>query len=98
MDAVQNASTVSHLFSIATLILFQRQLDANYVSSVYATRAVLRDMKRHAGVAGSGGARVVFTSSQAGLLGVFGYSAYSASKFALRGLAETLQMEVCVCE
>jgi len=27
-------------------------------------------------------------------LGLYGYTAYSASKYALRGLAETLQMEV----
>ena len=33
-------------------------------------------------------------SSQAGQTGVYGYTAYSASKFALRGLAETLHMEV----
>ena len=32
--------------------------------------------------------RVVFVSSQAGQIGVFGYTAYSATKFALRGLAE----------
>jgi len=36
----------------------------------------------------------VFLSSQAGQTGVYGYTGYSASKFALRGLAETLQMEV----
>jgi 3-dehydrosphinganine reductase len=29
-----------------------------------------------------------------GLTGLFGYTAYSASKFALRGFAEALQMEV----
>lgn len=38
--------------------------------------------------------RVVFISSQAGQCAIYGYSAYSASKFALRGLAECLQMEV----
>ena len=37
----------------------------------------------------------MFLSSQAGQTGVYGYTGYSASKFALRGLAETLQMEVC---
>ncbi len=37
---------------------------------------------------------IIFTSSQAGQVGVYGYTAYSASKFALRGLAEALQMEV----
>ena len=38
--------------------------------------------------------RIVYVSSQAGQTGVYGYTAYSASKFALRGLAETLHMEV----
>lgn len=38
--------------------------------------------------------RIVFVSSQAGQLGLFGYTAYSSSKFAIRGLAEALQMEV----
>ena len=38
--------------------------------------------------------RVVFVSSQAGQMGLYGFSSYSASKFALRGLAESLHMEV----
>ena len=63
-------------------------MDVNYFGAVNATRAVIRGMKaRQEG-------RVVFFSSQAGQLGVFGYSGYSASKFALRGMAEALQMEV----
>ena len=40
--------------------------------------------------------RIMFVSSQAGQIGLFGYTAYSPSKFALRGLAESLQMEVSV--
>ena len=63
-------------------------MNANYIGSVYATRAVITDMKRH------NTGRIVFISSQAGQVGVFGYTAYSASKFALRGFAEALQMEV----
>ena len=31
---------------------------------------------------------------QAGQIGIFGYTAYSASKFALRGFSEALQMEL----
>ena len=63
-------------------------MDVNYLGSVYVTRAVIPSMKaRRSG-------RVVFISSQAGQLGLFGYTGYSASKFALRGLAEALQMEV----
>lgn len=41
--------------------------------------------------------RIMFVSSQAGQIGLFGYTAYSPSKFALRGLAESLQMEVSLC-
>ena len=62
-------------------------MNVNYMGSVFATRAVIGQMKiRNHG-------RVVFISSQAGQMGLFGFSAYSASKFALRGLAESLQME-----
>ncbi|XP_076449005.1 3-dehydrosphinganine reductase-like [Babylonia areolata] len=67
---------------------FKRMMDINYHGSVLLTRAVLPGM-----VARRQG-RVVFVSSMAGQLGLFGYTAYSSSKFALRGLAESLQMEV----
>lgn len=63
-------------------------IDINYISAVHATKAVISSMKSR------NGGRIVFVSSQAGQLGLFGYTAYSASKFALRGLAESLQMEV----
>ncbi|KAL2940132.1 3-dehydrosphinganine reductase TSC10A [Bienertia sinuspersici] len=41
-----------------------------------------------------GPASIAIMSSQAGQVGIYGYTAYSASKFALRGLAESLQQEV----
>lgn len=59
----------------------------NLLGSIYATKVVLPSMvKRRSGA-------IVFISSQAGQLGLYGYTAYSATKYALRGLAETLQME-----
>lgn len=65
-------------------------MEVNYLGSVYPTRAVITTMKeRRMG-------RIMFVSSQAGQIGLFGYTAYSPSKFALRGLAEALQMEVCI--
>ena len=63
-------------------------MEANYLGTVYATRAALPYMKK------SNHGRIVFISSQAGQLGLYGYSSYSGSKFALRGFAEALQMEV----
>jgi len=63
-------------------------MDLNYFGSIFATRAVIPEMKtRQQG-------RIVFLSSQAGQIGLFGFTGYSATKFALRGLAEGLQMEV----
>jgi 3-dehydrosphinganine reductase len=41
-----------------------------------------------------GGGRIVFVSSQVAQVAIHGYTAYAASKWALRGLAEALQMEV----
>lgn len=63
-------------------------LDINYLGSIYMTRAVLPSLMEHK----SG--TIVFVSSIAGLMGLYGYTAYSGSKFALLGLAESLQMEV----
>jgi len=37
---------------------------------------------------------LVAVSSTAGLIGVFGYSAYAPAKYAVRGLAETLRPEL----
>ena len=38
------------------------------------------------------GGAIIFTSSLAGLTGVYGLSAYCGSKFAIRGYAESLAM------
>ncbi|XP_031662300.1 3-ketodihydrosphingosine reductase-like [Oncorhynchus kisutch] len=66
---------------------FRSLMEVNYLGSVYPTRAVIATMKeRRMG-------RIMFVSSQAGQIGLFGYTAYSPSKFALCGLAESLQME-----
>jgi len=67
---------------------FERQMRVNYFGMVHSIRAVLPGMQtRRAG-------HIVGVSSAAGLFGVFGYSAYSPAKFAVRGLLETLRMEL----
>ena len=60
----------------------------NVLGSMYLTRELIPGMKKR------GKGWVVFVSSQAGQVGLYGFSAYSASKFALRGLAEALRMEI----
>jgi len=69
-------------------VLIQALWQVNVQGCVHATKAVLESM-----VARQTGA-VVFISSIAGQLGLYGYTAYSTTKFALRGLAETLHMEL----
>ncbi|GMI90924.1 hypothetical protein HRI_002761700 [Hibiscus trionum] len=41
-----------------------------------------------------GAASIALMSSQVGQAGVYGFAAYSATKFGLRGLEEALQQEV----
>ncbi|XP_045617477.1 3-ketodihydrosphingosine reductase [Procambarus clarkii] len=68
--------------------LLKQMMDVNYTGSFIITQEVVRSMKQQReGV-------VVFTSSQAGLLGLYGFTAYSAAKSALVKLAESLHMEV----
>lgn len=63
-------------------------LNTNLLGSILLTRNVVAGMKsRKCGT-------IVFVASQAAQAGLYGYTAYSASKFGLRGLAEALHMEV----
>ncbi|CAM9358961.1 unnamed protein product [Laminaria digitata] len=68
---------------------FERILRVNTLGTAFVTRALLPGMKA------AGGGRILMTSSMAGQqTGIYGYCAYSASKFALVGMAQALQMEV----
>lgn len=68
-----------------------KMMDLNYFGTYYPTRYCLENMKkRREGT-------IVITASQAALMGIYGYGAYSAAKFALRGLAETIAMEATHC-
>ena len=75
-------------FGDASLEAHERSMAVNYFGSLYVVRAALPAMRaRRKG-------RIVFISSGAGLMGLFGYTTYSPSKFALRGLAEALRAEL----
>jgi len=67
----------------------QQMMSLNYFGSIWTTRSVLPSMKE----SGRGGV-LVFVASQGGLVGVYGMTSYCASKFAVRGFAEALAMEV----
>ncbi len=75
-------------FAEIPLEIFEQTMAINYFGSLYSVRAVLSAMEeRKRG-------HIVLISSGAGLIGLYGYTAYSPSKFALRGLAESLRGEL----
>jgi 3-dehydrosphinganine reductase len=78
-------------FESIPLADFERAMAVNYFGALHTVRAALPSMKAR------GAGHIAFISSGAGLIGVFGYSAYAPSKFAVRGLAEVLRAELAPC-
>jgi 3-dehydrosphinganine reductase len=68
--------------------IFEKSMSVNYFGSLYAIKSVLPSMKQQQG------GQIIIVSSGAGLIGIYGYTSYSPSKFALRGLAESLRGEL----
>ena len=68
--------------------IFHWTMDINYFGTVNVCQALLPDLIAR----GSG--HIVNFSSLAGVIGVFGYTAYSGSKFAVRGYSEALRSEM----
>ena len=68
--------------------VFREQMEVDYFGTLHAIRAVVPSMIER------GRGHLVTVSSTAGLIGVFGYSAYAPAKFAVRGLSETLRAEL----
>ena len=68
--------------------VFERVMAVNYMGSVDCTRAILPQMRAQ------GAGVIVMVDSLAGKIGEPSTSAYSASKFALRGFSEALRVEV----
>ena len=62
------------------------QLRTNYIGALHLAHIVAPRL--------SEGGHLVFVASGAAILGIHGYSGYGASKFAVRGLAEVLRVEL----
>jgi 3-dehydrosphinganine reductase len=75
-------------FEDIALRVHERSMAVNYFGTLHIVRATLPAMRaRRSG-------RIVMISSGAALMGIFGYASYCPSKFALKGLAETLRAEL----
>jgi 3-dehydrosphinganine reductase len=75
-------------FDALTVDDFRELINVNFLAVVASVKAALPSMR----AARRG--HIVLLSSGAALVGLYGQSAYGASKFALRGLAEALRAEL----
>lgn len=68
--------------------VFERHMEVDYFGTLYCIRAVVPSMMaRRRGT-------IVAISSSAGLISVFGYTAYGPAKYAVRGLCDVLRIEL----
>lgn len=69
---------------------FSDQMRVNYLGHVHAVRAALPTL------IAQGHGDVALVSSMMGFMGLYGYTAYTASKFAIVGFAQALRQELAV--
>ena len=72
-------------FATQALAAHEAQMQVNYFGALYFARACVPAMP---------GGKLIFVASGAAFFGIYGYSAYAPSKFAVRGLAEVLRVEL----
>ncbi|MFN6566002.1 SDR family oxidoreductase [Dendronalium sp. ChiSLP03b] len=89
-DLLITSAGIAHpgYFAELPVAIFEQTMAINYFGTLYCIKAALPSMiqqrKGH----------IVAISSGAGLIGLYGYTPYSPSKFAVRGLAESLRGEL----
>jgi 3-dehydrosphinganine reductase len=89
-DLLINSAGITHpgLFEQMDLSHHRDNMEINYFGTLYTTMAVVPGMiQRKTG-------HIVNISSLVGIHGLYGYSAYAPSKFALRGLSDVLRYEL----
>jgi 3-dehydrosphinganine reductase len=89
-DILITSAGIAHpgYFNQIPIEVFEQTMAVNYFGSLYSVKAVIPAMEQQKR------GQIVFISSGAGLIGLYGYTPYSPSKFALRGLAEALRGEL----
>jgi 3-dehydrosphinganine reductase len=89
-DIVINCAGDAHPASFVStdLEVFHNMMDVNYFGTVNVLKNLVPDMReRRSGV-------IINISSMAGVIGVYGYTAYGASKFAVSGFSDVLRSEL----
>lgn len=89
-DILINSAGFAHPGEIEELAtdIYRKSIDINYFGTVYLVKSVIPSMIRE------GKGTIVNISSASGFLGIYGYTAYSGSKFAVRGFSEALRNEL----
>jgi 3-dehydrosphinganine reductase len=89
-DYLINSAGVAHPghFQELDIKIFRWMMETNYFGLVNVTKAIIPGMiQRKSG-------HIINISSIAGFSGVFGYTAYGASKYAVTGFSDTLRVEM----
>jgi 3-dehydrosphinganine reductase len=89
-DLVVNSAGVTYpgYFKDLDIDIFHWLMDVNYFGTLHVSKLLIPVMIER----GSG--TIVNISSQAGFVSIFGYSGYSASKFAVRALSDAMRAEL----
>ncbi|PIA19703.1 NAD(P)-binding protein [Coemansia reversa NRRL 1564] len=106
VEAIETAVTkqkqpIEYLFNVAGISnpgvfleqspeLIRKTMDLNYFGTVYTTHEVAKRMVTE----NIKGGHIIMVSSVLGFFGLVGYGAYCPTKFAVRGLAEALRVEL----
>jgi 3-dehydrosphinganine reductase len=88
-DYLINSAGITYPGKFHTLSydVIESLMTVNYLGTVYTTRALIP------GMLARGSGHVVNISSVAGFIGTYGYSAYGASKYAVRGFSDAIRAE-----
>ncbi|VDD83970.1 unnamed protein product [Mesocestoides corti] len=88
--------SVARTFEECAPDAFERQMRINYLGGVHVTKALLPAMLGDADACQR--RRIAFVSSLAGLISIYGFAGYAASKAAVGAFASVLQQELEDCE
>lgn len=90
LDVLVNNAAILHMGNLehTTTEVFRRLFEVNALGAFIGIRAVVGPMRK------GGGGSIVNLASVAALAGLNGNSAYTASKFAMRGMTKSIALEV----